>query len=230
MGCNRRMVACSRAVVVLALALGGCALPQSAPPPLPPPVAAAPLPAAPSSGWAWSAPLESAGARLRSALAGSGAEVSQTPDQRLWIALPGEAVFPAGRSAVTPAAGAWLDKIAAALGADGLVPTDDVRGAEIPQEPRLIFAPHDVHERHAVLRARLHQHLPEVRRGRGVEANRRHSGRGRAVPRAPRARGGDGAGTLAECMECGRWPARARTGCACRPGRTADTGRSSARR
>ena len=115
MGCNRRMVACSRAVVVLALALAGCALPQSAPPPLPPPVAAAPLPAAPSSGWAWSAPLESAGARLRSALAGSGAEVSQTPDQRLWIALPGEAVFPAGRSAVTPAAGAWLDKVAAAL-------------------------------------------------------------------------------------------------------------------
>ena len=54
-------------------------------------------------------------AKLRSALAGSGAEVSQTPDQRLWIALPGEAVFPAGRSAVTPAAGAWLDKIAAAL-------------------------------------------------------------------------------------------------------------------
>lgn len=119
MGCNRRMLSRSRFAVALGLALaltlGGCALPQSAPPPLPPPVSAAPLPAAPSSGWVLSPQLESAGARLRSSLAGSGAEVSQTPDQRLWIALPGDAAFPAGRSAVTPAAGAWLDQVAAAL-------------------------------------------------------------------------------------------------------------------
>ena len=100
MGCNRRMVVFTRCRRPSRRpTLGGCALPQSAPPPLPPPVAAAPLPAAPSSGWAWSTPLESAGARLRSALAGSGAEVSQTPDQRLWIALPAR---PSSRPAAAP--------------------------------------------------------------------------------------------------------------------------------
>ncbi len=105
----------SRAAIALGLALAGCALPQSAPPPVPPPVSAAPQPAAPATGWTWSAQLESAGSRLRASLSGSGAEVAQTPDQRLWIALPGDATFPAGRSAVTPAAGAWLDKVAASL-------------------------------------------------------------------------------------------------------------------
>jgi outer membrane protein OmpA-like peptidoglycan-associated protein len=95
--------------------LGGCALPKVSTPSLPPPVSAAPLPTAPSGAWVWSPQLDSAGSRLRSALFGSGADVSQTSDQRLWISLPAETSFASGRSAVTPAAGAWLDQVAAAL-------------------------------------------------------------------------------------------------------------------
>lgn len=119
MGCNAAMTTRSRPVgtggLALALALAGCALPQSPAPPVPTPVSAAPLPAVPASAWTWSPQLESAGSRLRTSLSGSGAEVSQTSDQRLWIALPAEASFPAGRSAVSPAAGAWLDQVAASL-------------------------------------------------------------------------------------------------------------------
>lgn len=100
-----------------ALGLGGCALPKVAPPAVPPPVSAAPLPTAPSGSgaWVWSPQIESAGSRLRSALFGSGADVSQTSDQRLWISLPAETSFAPGRSAVTPVAGAWLDQVAASL-------------------------------------------------------------------------------------------------------------------
>jgi outer membrane protein OmpA-like peptidoglycan-associated protein len=98
-----------------ALLLGGCALPKVAPPAVPAPVSAAPLPAAPAGAWVWSPQIESAGSRLRSALFGSGADVSQTSDQRLWISLPADTSFPAGRSALTPAAGAWLDQVAASL-------------------------------------------------------------------------------------------------------------------
>ncbi len=105
----------ARPALALALAMAGCALPQRDAPPLPPPVSAAPLPAASSGTWVASPALESAGSRLRGALRGSGAEVSQTRDQRLWIAFPAEAAFPAGRSALTPTAGAALDQVAAAL-------------------------------------------------------------------------------------------------------------------
>lgn len=97
------------------LALGGCALPQAEAPPVPAPVSAAPLPAAPAAAWVWSPELEAAGTRLRSALSGSGAEVSQTSDQRLWISLPAAAAFPAGRSALSPAATPWLDRVAASV-------------------------------------------------------------------------------------------------------------------
>jgi outer membrane protein OmpA-like peptidoglycan-associated protein len=103
------------AALAAALALGGCALPKVAPPAVPPPVSAAPLPGTPAGAWLWSPQLESAGSRLRSALLGSGADVSQTSDQRLWISLPADSTFAAGRPAVSPAAGAWLDQIAAAL-------------------------------------------------------------------------------------------------------------------
>jgi outer membrane protein OmpA-like peptidoglycan-associated protein len=103
------------ASLAAALLLGGCALPKVSTPAVPPPVSAAPLPTAPSGAWVWSAQIESAGSRLRSALFGSGAEVSQTSDQRLWISLPADATFAAGRAAVTPAAGAWLDQVAASL-------------------------------------------------------------------------------------------------------------------
>lgn len=98
-----------------ALALAGCALPQREAPALPPPVSAAPLPAAAGGSWVSSAALESAGSRLRGVLRGSGAEVSQTRDQRLWIAFPADTTFPSGRSALTPAAGASLDQVASVL-------------------------------------------------------------------------------------------------------------------
>jgi outer membrane protein OmpA-like peptidoglycan-associated protein len=103
------------AVLGMAVLLGGCALPKVAPPAVPAPVSAAPLPASPSGAWVWSPQIESAGSRLRSALSGSGADVSQTSDQRLWISLPADTAFPAGRSALTPAAGGWLDQVAASL-------------------------------------------------------------------------------------------------------------------
>lgn len=124
MGCNRRMTKSARnpwlhpsgcAALAAAGLLGGCALPKVSTPALPPPVSAAPQPAAPSGAWVWSPQIESAGSKLRSALFGSGADVSQTSDQRLWISLPADTSFPAGRSALTPAAGAWLDQVAASL-------------------------------------------------------------------------------------------------------------------
>lgn len=109
---SRSAPACGLATL---LALAGCALPQAEAPSVPPPVSAAPLPAAPAAPWAWSPELEAAGMRLRSALAGSGAEVSQTSDQRLWISLPAAAAFASGRSAVSPAATPWLDRVAASV-------------------------------------------------------------------------------------------------------------------
>lgn len=124
MGCNPPMTNSARnpclqiaagASLAGALALAGCALPKVAPPAVPPPVSAAPLTTGPAGAWVWSPQLDSAGSRLRSALFGSGADVSQTSDQRLWISLPADAAFPAGRAAVTPAAGAWLDQVAQAL-------------------------------------------------------------------------------------------------------------------
>lgn len=124
MGCNRRMTKSARnpwlrpigcAALSTALMLGGCALPKVSTPALPPPVSAAPLPAAPAGAWVWSPQIDSAGSKLRSGLFGSGADVSQTSDQRLWISLPADTTFAAGRSAVTPAAGAWLDQVAASL-------------------------------------------------------------------------------------------------------------------
>ena len=125
MGCNRAMRSSSRpaapgalaASLALAalLALAGCALPQAEAPRVPAPVSAAPLPTAPAAGWVWSPELEAAGARLRAALSGTGAEVAQTSDQRLWISLPAATAFGAGRAAVSPAATPWLDRVAASL-------------------------------------------------------------------------------------------------------------------
>ena len=108
-------LAIGASAAALLLTLVGCALPKVAPPALPPPVSAAPLPVASTGGWVWTPQLESAGSRLRIGLFGSGADVSQTSDQRLWISLPAEPTFAAGRPAVTPAAGAWLDQIASSL-------------------------------------------------------------------------------------------------------------------
>jgi outer membrane protein OmpA-like peptidoglycan-associated protein len=105
------------------LLLAGCAMPVVAPPAVPAPVppaqqatpAPAPLtPPAAAGAWTWSPEMDSAAARLRSALGGD-VDVVQTTDQRLWLSLPGDETFPAGRSAVTPAGRAWLDEVALAL-------------------------------------------------------------------------------------------------------------------
>ena len=106
------------AVLVPALWLAGCAAPlvPVPPPPVPPAVSAAPMPApAPSGAWTWSPGLDAAAQRLRDSLHGSGVEVAQTTDQRLWLSLPGVETFPAGRSAITRPAGGWLDQVALAL-------------------------------------------------------------------------------------------------------------------
>lgn len=124
----QRLVATAAAVV---LVLAGCAAPPPVPPPhVPPPVSAAPMPAPPTgavpapaggapaasgSPWAWSPRMDAAAQRLRDVLSGSGVEVAQTTDQRLWLSLPGAETFPLGRSALTRPAGAWLDQVAAAL-------------------------------------------------------------------------------------------------------------------
>lgn len=119
------------AVIALVLA-AGCAAPPPVPPPhVPPPVSAAPMPAPPpgtavppaggsaaaasSSPWAWSPRMDAAAQRLRDVLSGSGVEVAQTTDQRLWLSLPGAETFPLGRSALTRPAGGWLDQVAATL-------------------------------------------------------------------------------------------------------------------
>jgi hypothetical protein len=104
-------------VLAAALVLAGCAAPPPVPPPnVPPPVSAAPTPApVSSSGWTWSPRLDSAARSLRDSLSGSGVEVAQTTDQRLWLSLPGAETFPIGRSALTRPAGGWLDQVALAL-------------------------------------------------------------------------------------------------------------------
>ena len=104
-------------VAVAVLWLAGCAAPPPVPPPpVPPPVSAAPTPApAPNTGWIWSPRLDAAAQRLRDTLHGSGVEVAQTTDQRLWLSLPGAETFPTGRSAITRPAGGWLDQVALAL-------------------------------------------------------------------------------------------------------------------
>lgn len=84
-------------------------------PTVPPPVAAAPLPDAPSGAWAWTPDIDAAASRLRVSLLGSGVELSRTSDQRLWLSAPVEDSFAPRRPALTPGAGSWLDRVAAAL-------------------------------------------------------------------------------------------------------------------
>lgn len=112
-----------------ALLIAGCATPVVPPPKLPAPVppaqpsssapAAAPgtaaVPSAPGGAWTWSPEMDGAASKLRSALRGSSVDVVQTTDQRLWVSVPAEEAFAAGRSAVKPAAGAWLDEVARSL-------------------------------------------------------------------------------------------------------------------
>jgi len=102
--------------LIATLWLAGCAMPVVAPPAVPPPVSAAPTPSpGPGGAWVWSNQLDGAASRLRGALRGSNVDVAQTTDQRLWLSVPGDEAFPAGRSALKPPAGAWLDQVALAL-------------------------------------------------------------------------------------------------------------------
>lgn len=111
--------------LLVAMLVAACSTPVVPPPSVPPPVApaqpsaspaaAAAAPVAPAGAWAWSPELDGAASRLRSALRGSGVDVVQTTDSRLWLSLPGDDTFALGRAAVKPAAGAWLDEVAKAL-------------------------------------------------------------------------------------------------------------------
>lgn len=126
----RRPGTSAAATAAIALVIAGCAAPPPVPAPhVPPPVSAAPMPAPPgaaapaaggaaagaSSPWTWSPRMDAAAQRLRDVLSGSGVDVAQTTDQRLWLSLPGAETFPLGRSALTRPAGAWLDHVAATL-------------------------------------------------------------------------------------------------------------------
>jgi outer membrane protein OmpA-like peptidoglycan-associated protein len=99
--------------------LVACSSPKPAPQATPagvwPQEGGRPGPARDGSAYAWTPKMGDTSQRLRGALFGSGIDVSQTTDQRLWLSLPVEAVFPKGRSAVVPGATANLDKVAQAL-------------------------------------------------------------------------------------------------------------------
>ena len=125
-----------------ALVLAACSTPVRPPPAVPAPVppaqpsaaASAVVPVAPAGAWAWSPEMDGAAATLRSALRGSGVDVVQTTDQRLWLSMPGEDAFAPGRSAVKPGAGAWLDEVARSLrkvprAEVQIVGTPDAKGA-----------------------------------------------------------------------------------------------------
>ncbi len=70
---------------------------------------------APGTAYLWSDKMTASARRLRGNLQGDSVAVSQTTDQRLWVSLPAEAAFAAGRAAVKPPATGWLDQVAATL-------------------------------------------------------------------------------------------------------------------
>ena len=105
---------------LMGLALWGCAAPPVPVVEPPPPAAlerptAALSPARSASPFVWSERMAAAARKLRDELQSSGIAVAQSADQRLWLSLPAEAVFPAGRSALKPPATPWFDLIAATL-------------------------------------------------------------------------------------------------------------------
>lgn len=106
---------------VAALWLAGCAAPPVVAPPPPatieaPTVAPGGLPAhAAGALYVWSDKMAASAQRLRSGLQGNASAVSQTTDLRLWVSLPAELAFAAGRAAVKAPATGWLDQVASAL-------------------------------------------------------------------------------------------------------------------
>jgi outer membrane protein OmpA-like peptidoglycan-associated protein len=107
--------------LVAAIWLAGCAAPPVVAPPPPatieaPTVAPGGVPArAPGATYVWSDKLAASAQKLRSGLQGNDVAVSQTTDQRLWVSLPADAAFAAGRAAVKAPATGWLDQVAVAL-------------------------------------------------------------------------------------------------------------------
>ena len=131
-----------RAAGGLAAIVAGCShSPQPAPAvkpaeAWPPPESAAgtasakPGPAREGSGYAWTPQMDATSQQLRSALRGSGADVTQTTDQRLWLSLPVDTVFAKGRSAIAPAGSGSLDKVALALRGHARAQVQIVGGAD----------------------------------------------------------------------------------------------------
>jgi len=109
------------AVLTVVAWLAGCAAPPVVAPPPPatiqaPAVTASPPPVRTTGArYVWSDRLGASAQRLRANLTGGDVSVSQTTDERLWVSLPAEAAFAAGRSAVKPPATGWLDQVAMAL-------------------------------------------------------------------------------------------------------------------
>lgn len=68
-----------------------------------------------TEGKGFSPQMEAAERQLSSALSGTGATVSRTTDERIWITLPGDLTFQPNRSALKPGATAVLDKIVLSL-------------------------------------------------------------------------------------------------------------------
>lgn len=106
--------------VVAVVWLFGCAsppVPVAEPPavvPLERPIATVTAPRS-QSAFVWSDRLATAARKLRDDLQAPGVNVAQSPDQRLWISIPADALFAIGRSAVKPPATPWLDRIALTL-------------------------------------------------------------------------------------------------------------------
>lgn len=117
---QRHAAACATTwliTAVAAAALAGCIgappvrqLPAEGPSVL----GSAPGPVRGTGTYQWSPQIESMASELRSALRGTGVDVSRTTDDRLWLVISGDN-FEAGRGAVKPVVGPALDKIAASI-------------------------------------------------------------------------------------------------------------------
>ncbi len=121
--------------------LSGCASRPPVPVPLPPAASSVPGSAGgPARGggdgaaaFVWSRDAESAFTAFSRYL-GPGPLVRRSGDDRVWLVLPGENLYPDGRAALAPAARRWLDQVALVMQAwpaseARLVGHTDARGA-----------------------------------------------------------------------------------------------------
>ena len=68
-----------------------------------------------ASAFAWSSRMAALESQVEGSLGGSGAKVTRTKDERLWITLPGDLSFEPGRSALKPPVRSLLDRVVVAL-------------------------------------------------------------------------------------------------------------------